>query len=187
MPWIAVASASRALYAKSAAAPWAIPPAATANGKISSGDLAFPYQPTRFAVTMNVPAAKPYSPRMDGAAIGCRNTRAWSRHSVSSPLTPLVLAAVAGLTPVLITNLLETWRVSRRPESTTPGPYSSPACVRGLTRGQRRSFARGHQHPNSRVRRPTPRGRTPHSVRRSGQMPGIQILDLLERQPGARA
>jgi len=37
----------------------AMPPAATANGKLSSAHFAFPYQPTRFAVTMKVPAAKP--------------------------------------------------------------------------------------------------------------------------------
>src|ERR1043165_4544953 len=84
-----------------------MPPAATANGKINSGDFAFPYQPTRLAVTMKVPAANPYRPRIDGAAIGCRKTRAWSRHSRSSPLAPLVVpCVVVGGVVALMTNLL---------------------------------------------------------------------------------
>src|SRR5689334_23456748 len=83
-----------------------MPPAATANGKINSGDFAFPYQPTRLAVTMKVPAANPYRPRIDGAAIGCKKTRAWSRHSRSSPLAPFVAPCVVGCVFALMTNLL---------------------------------------------------------------------------------
>src|SRR5256885_4833432 len=51
---------------------------------------------------MNVAAAKPNRPRMDGAAIGCRNTRVWSRHSRSSLAAPLVAPRDAGCVPVLI-------------------------------------------------------------------------------------
>jgi hypothetical protein len=54
---------------------------------------------------MNVAAEKPNSPRIDGAAIGCRNTRAWLRHSLISPGAPFV--DVTGRVPVLITNLLK--------------------------------------------------------------------------------
>src|SRR5947199_10819788 len=66
-----------------------IPTAEVANGKISSGDFPLPYQPTWCAVTMNVATANPYKPRIDGAAIGWRNTRAWFRHSFNSVARPL--------------------------------------------------------------------------------------------------
>ena len=51
---------------------------------------AVPYQPTRYAVTMKVAAENPNRPRIDGAAIGCRNTRVCVRHSAISAAAPLV-------------------------------------------------------------------------------------------------
>src|SRR5919204_5980664 len=54
---------------------WARPPNMAANGASASGDFGVPHHPARFEATMNVAPAKPASPRIDGAAIGCRNTR----------------------------------------------------------------------------------------------------------------
>src|SRR5919204_272252 len=46
-----------------------------ANGASASGECDVPHQPARFDATMNVAPAKPASPRIDGAAIGCSTTR----------------------------------------------------------------------------------------------------------------
>src|SRR5919198_4240275 len=54
---------------------WARPPNIAANGASASGDLGVPHQPARFEATIKVAPAKPASPRIDGAAIGCRKTR----------------------------------------------------------------------------------------------------------------
>src|ERR671937_1704302 len=54
---------------------WARPPNMAANGASASGDFDVPHQPARFEATMKVAPAKPASPRIDGAAIGCRKTR----------------------------------------------------------------------------------------------------------------
>src|SRR5919201_3431848 len=51
------------------------PPNMAAKGANASGELGVPHQPARFDATMNVAPANPASPRIDGAAIGCRNTR----------------------------------------------------------------------------------------------------------------
>src|ERR671934_2769216 len=75
VPCARVAIASRALYAHMPARNCARPPNIAANGASASGDLGVPHQPARFEATMNVAPANPASPRIDGAAIGCRNTR----------------------------------------------------------------------------------------------------------------
>src|SRR5919198_3083299 len=51
------------------------PPNMAAKGASASGELGVPHQPARFEATMKVAPANPASPRIDGAAIGCRNTR----------------------------------------------------------------------------------------------------------------
>src|SRR5919198_4553017 len=53
----------------------ASPPNMAANGASASGDFGVPHQPARFDATMKVAPANPARPRIDGAAIGCRNTR----------------------------------------------------------------------------------------------------------------
>src|ERR687888_2635996 len=53
----------------------ASPPNMAANGASANGDFGVPHQPARLEATMNVAPAKPASPRIDGAAIGCRKTR----------------------------------------------------------------------------------------------------------------
>src|ERR687888_644955 len=75
MPCIAVAIASRALYAHIPARNWARPPNIAANGASASPDVGVPHQPAMFDATMKVAPAKPKRPRIDGAAIGCRKTR----------------------------------------------------------------------------------------------------------------
>src|SRR5919201_6361693 len=65
----------------------ASPPNIAANGASASGDCGVPHQPARFEATMNVAAANPASPRIDGAAIGCRNTRVPNPFDAS--LTPV--------------------------------------------------------------------------------------------------
>src|ERR671937_2936113 len=55
---------------------WARPPNMAANGASASGDFGVPHQPARFEATMKVAPANPARPRIYGAAIGCRNTRA---------------------------------------------------------------------------------------------------------------
>src|SRR5436189_184894 len=65
---MAVATASRARYAHIPAMNWAMPPKTAANGARTSGVVAWsPYHPATLAATMNVAAAKPKSPRIDGA------------------------------------------------------------------------------------------------------------------------
>src|ERR687887_831584 len=54
----------------------ASPPNMAANGARASGEAGVPHQPARFEATINVAPANPARPRIDGAAIGCRNTRA---------------------------------------------------------------------------------------------------------------
>src|SRR5919201_6744365 len=51
------------------------PPNIAAKGASASGELGVPHQPARFDATMKVAPANPASPRIDGAAIGCRTTR----------------------------------------------------------------------------------------------------------------
>src|ERR671939_234559 len=51
------------------------PPNMAANGASASGECGVPHQPARFDATMNVAPANPASPRIDGAAIGCRTIR----------------------------------------------------------------------------------------------------------------
>src|ERR687888_1603219 len=51
------------------------PPNIAANGARASGELGVPHQPARFDATMNVAPANPARPRIEGAAIGWRNTR----------------------------------------------------------------------------------------------------------------
>src|SRR5919201_2017288 len=75
VPCARAAIASRARYAHMPAMNWATPPNIAANGASASGDFGVPHQPARFDATMNVAPAKPASPRIEGAAIGCRNTR----------------------------------------------------------------------------------------------------------------
>src|SRR5262245_52488197 len=73
VPCMAVASASRALYAHTPAVNWASPPRTAANGNRNRGDVVvLPYQPARFAATMNVAPAKLKRPSTLGAATGCR-------------------------------------------------------------------------------------------------------------------
>src|SRR5919204_4589125 len=57
-----------------------------ANGASASGDFGVPHQPARLEATMKVAPAKPARPRIEGAAIGCRKTRAGNRSG--SALTP---------------------------------------------------------------------------------------------------
>src|SRR5919204_1562538 len=75
VPCASVAIASRALYAHMPAMNCARPPNMAAKGASASGELGVPHQPARFDATMKVAPANPASPRIDGAAIGCRNTR----------------------------------------------------------------------------------------------------------------
>src|ERR671931_1731285 len=75
VPCASVAIASRALYAHIPARNCARPPNMAANGASASGELGVPHQPARFDATTNVAPANPARPRIDGAAIGCRNTR----------------------------------------------------------------------------------------------------------------
>src|ERR671936_2416919 len=75
VPCASVAIASRARYAHMPAMNCATPPNIAANGASASGDFGVPHQPARFDATMNVAPAKPASPRIEGAAIGCRKTR----------------------------------------------------------------------------------------------------------------
>src|SRR5919201_3583410 len=51
------------------------PPNMAAKGANARGDVGVPHQPARFDATTNVAPANPASPRIDGAAIGCRKTR----------------------------------------------------------------------------------------------------------------
>src|ERR671935_1069385 len=51
------------------------PPNMAAKGANASGELGVPHQPARFDATMNVAPANPARPRIEGAAIGWRNTR----------------------------------------------------------------------------------------------------------------
>src|SRR5919201_888480 len=51
------------------------PPNIAAKGANARGDCGVPHQPARFEATMKVAPANPASPRIDGAAIGCRKTR----------------------------------------------------------------------------------------------------------------
>jgi hypothetical protein len=44
-----------------------------------------PYQPARLAATTKVAAAKPNSPRIEGAATGCSEICAWLRQNSNSP------------------------------------------------------------------------------------------------------
>src|SRR5438105_2660155 len=74
VPCARVAIASRALYAHIPARNCARPPNMAANGASASGDFGVPHQPARLEATMNVAPAKPASPRIEGAAIGWRNT-----------------------------------------------------------------------------------------------------------------
>src|SRR5919204_402464 len=75
VPCARVAIASRALKAHMPAMNCARPPNMAANGASASGDCGVPHQPARFDATMKVAPANPARPRIDGAAIGCRNTR----------------------------------------------------------------------------------------------------------------
>src|SRR5919198_1036645 len=50
------------------------PPNMAAKGASASGECGVPHQPARFDATMKVAPANPASPRIDGAAIGCRTT-----------------------------------------------------------------------------------------------------------------
>lgn len=54
--------------------------------------VSLPYQPTRLAETMNVAAAKPKSPRIEGAAMGCKNVCAGERPSSAAALASLLLS-----------------------------------------------------------------------------------------------
>src|SRR4051812_44897862 len=69
---------------------WARPPNVAANGNRKTPEPASPYQPARLADTMNVAAANPNRPRIDGAAIGCRTMRVRSPTDGTVPL-PLPL------------------------------------------------------------------------------------------------
>src|SRR5436853_5921091 len=92
MPCIAVATASRARYAHIPAMNWAIPPKTAANGASTSGVVEwFPYHPATFAATMNVAAAKPNRPRIDGAAIGCKKILV--AKPSAAPSTPAIATA----------------------------------------------------------------------------------------------
>src|SRR3954447_3413383 len=57
------------------------PPNIAANGANTSPDAGVPHQPARFEATMNVALAKPARPRIEGAAIGWRNTRGRAKPS----------------------------------------------------------------------------------------------------------
>src|ERR1700754_1144709 len=75
---------------------WAMPPAVRAKGNRTSWVSVLPYQPAMLAATMKVAAAKPNSPRMDGAATGDSTIVLWSRQKVwsavsASAVRPLVI------------------------------------------------------------------------------------------------
>src|SRR5919206_1805040 len=69
------------------------PPNMAAKGASASGDCGVPHQPARFDATMKVAPANPARPRIDGAAIGCRNTRVPNDPFVDS-LTPAEAVAL---------------------------------------------------------------------------------------------
>ena len=71
----ATATPSRARKLATAATDCKIPPATSANGQISSGVVASPYQPACHAPSISVAIMNPNRPIIDGAAIGVRNTR----------------------------------------------------------------------------------------------------------------
>src|SRR5437868_4139380 len=64
----------------------ATPPNIAANGNRYWPDFASPYQPARCADTMNVAAANPNSPRIEGGAIGWSMTRI--RSSMAGAVAP---------------------------------------------------------------------------------------------------
>src|SRR3954452_3723740 len=127
-PCIAVATASRARYAHIPASSCATPPNASANGHSSPVDFEFPYQPARCAATANVAAAKPYRPRIDGAATGCNTTRGRanpSSHSVPFSTVTTRRASVA-LISCLLSLLLRNDRVTRIPRRLETGAEDRP-------------------------------------------------------------
>jgi hypothetical protein len=65
------------------------PPNVAANGNRKMPEVVVPNHPAMLAATMKVAPANPNSPRIDGAAIGCRNTRVWFLQAlVSSAVKP---------------------------------------------------------------------------------------------------
>lgn len=56
-----------------------------AKGNRKVGAALSPHHPARFEDTTNVAAAKPYRPRIDGAATGCKEICAWLRQNSNSP------------------------------------------------------------------------------------------------------
>ena len=72
---MATATPSRARKLAIAATDCSTPPAIIANGKISSGVTALPYQPACQAPSISVAIMNPNSPMIDGAAIGGQRLR----------------------------------------------------------------------------------------------------------------
>ena len=76
----ATATPSRARKLAIAAADCKTPPATSANGQISNGVAASPYQPACHAPSISVAIMNPNRPMIEGAAIGVRNTRLRDTH-----------------------------------------------------------------------------------------------------------
>src|SRR5689334_25426423 len=91
VPCIAVASASRALYAQTPAVNWATPPRMAANGDRKRGDVVVQtYQPPRVDATMKRAPAKPKRPNALAAATGWRKIRAGIPcHDRNAPASPI--------------------------------------------------------------------------------------------------
>src|SRR3954463_15227624 len=81
------------------------PPNIAANGASARGDCGVPHQPARFDATMNVAPAKPASPRIEGAAIGCRTTRvAKPSRDSCTPAVAISRRSSSVLMPYLLTS-----------------------------------------------------------------------------------
>src|SRR5579875_2763129 len=131
MPCIAVAMPSRARKPHMPARNCASPPKTAANGNMYTSEVALPYQPARLAATMKVAPAKPNRPRIDGAAIGCRNTRVCDRQAAGSSgeIAPLLVGRwVAGMVLMEVSFLLlDCYCTARRPPAlTVRGGSASP-------------------------------------------------------------
>src|SRR5579862_9992661 len=95
VPCARVAIASRARYAHIPARNWASPPNIAANGARTIPDVGVPHQPATLEATMKVAPANPARPRIDGAAIGCKNTRGRANTSAAHAPSSVPANAVA--------------------------------------------------------------------------------------------
>src|ERR671922_459826 len=89
---------------------WASPPNMAANGASASGDFGSPHQPARFEATMKVAPANPASPRIDGAAIGCRNTRV--PNPFADSLTPAEAVALRSSSVLILASFTTDYDLS---------------------------------------------------------------------------